>query len=238
MLTTTVSGGWRGGLGTTDMVPQCTDRSCSGKDQYSIAMFHALQAQLNRYAVAGATSPQSTAAGKDLWRRLIVEVDGKIGARTVNLYRLVADGLTQGGVPPMVPSAAASKETLAQNADTLARFLGHFADRAGLPPASVSIPGAPSGAGAAGFGPTTSPSTSTLTPDQAKRFLAIAAGSALSPNSLPGFDEGGVSADELVSQRLGPDGKPIATPWYKNPLVIVGGVLGVGAAAFFVLRRR
>jgi hypothetical protein len=196
-------------------------------------MFKVLQAQLNRYAIAGSKSKQGNPG---LWASMILSVDGKLGATTVNTYKLVAGGLAQGGATPPVPERAASKETLAQSAESVALFLAMIADRAGLPPADVSFPNMPSANSSGGFGPSTSPQTITLTPDQARKLLEAARGTGLNPSGLPGFEEGGIPASELVSQTnpLSPNG---STPFYKNKFIIGGAILGVGLAAFLATRK-
>lgn len=224
------------GLRGSDMQFTCTSSSCSGVDPATQNYFKALQAQLNRYVAAFMAKSKNPSVLK----QFKLSVDGKLGSETVNTYRFVADGLIRGGVALTIVPGAASKDQLARNADDISETLQAVADRAGLPPGDVSVPGAPSASSAGGFGPSTTVSSqSPLPPDlvsalRAGTFPASPASPGLPANiSLP---DGTIvqSAADVLSPEAANHAGPSATEW-----AIYGGI-GVAAIALFAftIKRR
>jgi hypothetical protein len=202
-------------------------------------MLRALQAEMNRLLNGAIT--KMTASQAKVYRGFRIVVDGKIGNGTVNTYMLLNRGL--GGALPL-SSETVTKKILADNAETVARFLQGVSDKNGFPPAEVSIPGAPAAppASSAGFGPT-SQTQFRISPDEAEMLMR---------RMIP--PEDGLPASELVVAPVDlpsmtpaaplpppPPPAPVPKPFYKKPAFIIGGALGLlglfGLGVFFARKR-
>lgn len=225
------------GLRGSDMQFQCTSTSCVGVDAGTQNYFRALQAQLNRYVayfLKKATNPALVSSYK-------LKVDGKLGHETVLTYKFVSDGLIRGGVPLIVTPKTVSKDTLARNADDLANMLQAVADRAGLPPGDVSVPGAPSANSAGSFGPSTNvgPTASPLPPDL---IAAIKAGAFTPPTnpSLPAIlNLPNGSTITSAADTVGPGAGTTASGSSIKDWLLYGGIGAAAIALFaFTIKRR